>query len=122
MITKTNQEGIFLLDLKQDLKWLHTIDASNVNINAHYASQLSFLNIEIRVLLQSSFHDKYHPACSLISKTPASATALLSGSTFIRNLGDCSIKFDCLQVMVAPNINSSDCFSRIPVKDINGNT
>ena len=47
---------------------------------------------------------------------------LLSGSTFMRNLGVCSIKFDCLQVMVAPNINSSDCFSRIPVKDINGNT
>ena len=37
-------------------------------------------------------------------------------------LGNCSIKFDCLQVMVAPNINASDCFSRIPVKVINGKT
>ena len=119
MISQTDQKGIVLADKLQDIGLIHSIDIPNINVNAHYSSQLTFLSSKVRALLRTSFHDNTHPACSLIASTPSSTTALLAGSTFIRNLGDCSIKFDCKQIRVAPNI-SSECYSRLPVKDING--
>ena len=117
MVIETKQEGIFLADTSQDLGLIHTIDTANVNINAHYSSQLNYLNNKLKSVLQTSFHDD---TCHLISRTPISTTSWLSESTFLRNLGDCSIRFKCTQVIVAPNINSSTCFTRLPVKDING--
>lgn len=119
MVLETEQEGIFLADIAQDFGQIHTIDTANVNINAHYSSQLHYLNSKLKTVLQTSFHDD---TCHLISRTPISTTSWLTESSFLRNLGDCSIKFKCTQVIVAPNINSSTCFTRMPVKDINGKT
>ena len=113
------QPGIFLADPSQDYGQIHTIDTANVNINAHYSSQLNYLNNELKEALQISFHDD---TCHLISRTPISTTSWLTESTFLRNLGDCSIKFKCTQVIDAPNVNSSNCFTRMQVKDINGKT
>ena len=119
MVLETKQEGIFLADTSQDFGQIHKIDTANVNINAHYSSQLNYLNNKLKAVLQSSFQDD---TCHLISRTPISTTSWLTESTFLRNLGDCSIKFKCTQVIVAPNVNTSTCFTRIPVKDINGRT
>jgi hypothetical protein len=119
MVTETMQSGIFLADPSQDFGLIHTIDTANVNINAHYSTQLNYLNNKLKEALRISFHDD---TCHLISRTPISTTSWLSESTFLRNLGDCSIKFRCTQAIVAPNINSSMCFTRMPVKNLNGKT
>ena len=57
MVIETKQEGIFLADTSQDLGLIHTIDTANVNINAHYSSQLNYLNNKLKSVLQTSFHD-----------------------------------------------------------------
>ena len=119
MIIKTKQVGVFLADLTQDFSQIQSIDTPNINVHAHYTTQLNYLNNKLKTNLQSTFHDD---TCHLISRTPASTTAWLSASTFLRNLGDCSIKFNCAKMTVAPNTNSSICYSRLPVKDINGKT
>ena len=121
MVTQTDQTGIFLVSLSQDLKELHLIDSENINPNANYISQLAYLNSKLTRSLQSSFKSVIHPTCSAISSSPTATTVWLSGSTFVRNLGDCSVSFQCRPVTVVPRVNLTKCYTRLPVQDISGN-
>ena len=120
MVTATDLEGVYLTDPNQVTETLHRINFENINPNANYISQLSNLNSKLTGTLQASFKTETHPACKSISSTPVSTTVWVTGSTFIRNMGDCSITFKCQAVTVVPTMNMSTCFARLPVQDIKG--
>ena len=93
MVTTTNLQGVFVADPNQDTKDIHEINFENINPNTNYISQLSYLNAKLSGSLQAAFSADTHPACKSISKTPTSTTLWVKGSTFIRNMGDCSLVF-----------------------------
>ena len=121
MILKTDQDGIYLANPDQDLYKVHIIDTQNVDINAHYSSQLLYLNRKLRRHLQQSYDDNTHPACEAIAQTHTASTKWIHGTTFVRNLGDASVVFQCKKTTVAPLENVDQCYERLPVQNIKGN-
>lgn len=120
MVTTTDLKGVFVADPNQDTKGIHEINFENINPNTNYISQLSYLNAKLSGSLQAAFSADTHPACKSISKTPTSTTIWVKGSTFLRNMGDCSLVFKCLPIMVVPIENNTACFTRLQVQDIKG--
>ena len=122
MVTSTTLDGVYLVDPAEDISLVHLIDAANIHLNDHYAAQIRFLNYKVQQNMQGAYSDGSSPTCHPIQNSPATSTAWVSGKQFIRNLGDCSVSFSCKQLVVAPILNSTRCFARLPVQDISGKT
>ena len=120
MVTSTDLEGVYFADTNQDIEKIHQINVQNINPNSNYISQLSYLNAKLSGLMQAAFSLDTHPACKSISNTPISTTSWIKGSTFIRNMGDCSLIFKCHATTVVPIENNTECFTRLQVQDIKG--
>ena len=121
MITTTQYKGIYLAEKSADASEVTNVDSANLNINAHYSSQLAFLNSKLRRLLQNAYIENSSINCQTINTMEKSTTKRTKGNTFIRNLGDCSITFKCEKITVAP-LTVEKCYQRLPVQDIKGRT
>ena len=122
MLTATNLEGVFLVDPDEDITRVHLVDAANIHLNDHYEAQIKFLNLKVQRNMQSFYMDGSSSVCHAVQTSPVASTSWVSGSQFLRNLGDCSVSFSCKKIVVAPILNSTRCFARLPVQDISGKT
>ena len=118
-LSKTNGYDVFLVEATESTTHLKQISALDIDISTDSQLRFDFINSKLAGVLRSNFKNS-QPTCTKIQETGLSVTARVGDNVFIRNLGDVSVRFECLRVQVAP-VQDDSCFSMLKVQDINAN-
>jgi hypothetical protein len=120
-VYNTDNLDIYLADGKQSMNIVHRINYANVDLAVHFNTQLRFLAPKLKTVLKRAYHKTIDPACLTINANTLEQMQKVNKNTFSRNLGDLSVVFECVPVIVAPTINQSYCYTRLPVQDLKSN-
>ena len=120
-VTMTDLEGIFLVKAVLGMK-LSQFDENSVDLNSHYQTQLNYLASEVTHAVSSRYREENGIDCIDILDADLHKTTKLHDNSFLRNLGDISIKFQCTPTVVRAIENSDECYKHVPVVDGTGKT
>ena len=109
-------EGIFLVKAILGLK-LSEFDQRSVDINSQYQTQLNYLASGVAQAISNQYRNENGVDCIDILEADLHKTTKLKDNSFIRNLGDISLKFHCTPTVVRALENSDECYKHVPVVD-----
>ena len=117
-VIKTTSANILLASSDQVTDKIPHIDSFNVDISVDSQMRFGYINSKISSAITSNYKQK-SPICTKINSNEIGGTMRVADNTFIRNLGDLTVQFNCKKVHVAPVI-SDKCHAMMKVQDLNG--
>ena len=120
-VLRTDLEGIYLTKAILGLK-LNQFNTNSVDINSQYQTQINYLAAEVAKSVSNRYREENGLDCVDILEAELHKTTKLHDNSFIRSLGDISIKFRCTPTVVRAIDNSDECYKHVPVVDGAGKT
>ena len=98
-VIMSDLEGIFLVKAVLGLK-LSEFDQRSVDLNSQYQTQLNYLASGVAQAISNQYRSENGVNCIDILEEDLHKTTKLKDNSFIRNLGDISLKFHCTPTVV----------------------
>ena len=118
-VVRTDLDGIYLIKAVLGLKLSH-FNEHSVDLNSQYQTQLNYLSSHVATTVSNRYREENGIDCIDILDAELHKTNKLRDNSFIRSLGDISVKFHCSPVVVRAIDNSEECFKHVPVVDGSG--
>ena len=113
---KTDLEGIYMIKAERGIK-LAKMNINSVDFNAQLQVQINYLSSEVSQRFGKHYKRNHDPDCRDIMSSPLHETVKLDSNSFLRNLGDVSVKFDCQPIRVNAMNVTDKCYKAVPVTD-----
>ena len=118
-ITKTSAHEIFLFQLPQNTNQLQDIDNINIDVSVDIQIRFQYIYTQMSKVMNKNYKI-LNPYCNKVRGNSLSSTIRVSRDTFVRNLGDVSVEFQCKRIQVAPVSDKQSCYSMLPVMSLSG--
>ena len=116
---KTDLDGIYLIRAERGIK-LAKMNINSLDFNAQMQTQINYLSSEVSQKFGRQYKKRHDPDCRDIMNSPLHETVKIDSNSFLRNLGDVSVKFECQPVRVHAMNNTDKCYKAVPVTDNSG--
>ena len=115
----TDIAGVYITPAKGKVK-LPQVSEASVKYNAHIQVQLNYIDAEVMRKLNNRYKISIDPQCQEIHAATIHTTIRTDENTFVRNMGDATVMFECRRINVKVRRVDGRCFKQLPVTADNG--
>ena len=113
---ETDLDGILLIKAVRGIR-MGKMNPHSVQFNAQLQTQINYLSTEVSQRFGRQYKKRTDPDCRDIMESPLHQTTKLGSESFLRNLGDVSVKFQCSPIKVQALNTTDKCYKAIPAVD-----
>ena len=99
---------------------LPLVSEASVKYNAHVQVQLNYIDSEVMRKLKDRYKISVDPQCQELHAATIHKTIRTDENTFVRNVGDATVQFECARVFVKARNPDGQCYKQLPVEDEEG--